>query len=179
MAEMRSAINTHDAQIEGNEFHAATAQGSEDEPAAQHNTDMGIVKDTQRRRHGRPDTSKSRRRQPPARDAADLARDSLIESIMKESTLPLYSHPSTGPNLSAVVEDNEDEAAEAFKTQFLQDMEEQRRKKPPKPPPFSKVAVAKGTERTNHGPKLGGSRQQRERHKAAQAQAEAAGTGKK
>lgn len=135
--------------------------------AAQHTT-----------RRGRP---QPRPKRPPfARDASDVARDSLIEDIMKESAVPLYDRSISGTSFFAAGgrADNEDAAAEAFKQQFLIDMEEQNRRSRPNPAPFSKVAAAKGTDRTSHGPKLGGSRSQRERLKAAQA-AEAAQGGVK
>ena len=138
--------------------------------------------DPQRRRHGNKPSAKPRRQAPP-RDPNDLARASLVESILAESsTLPLYDRSASGTPLPATRGmdeendvDKEEAAAAAFKAQFLMDVEEQNRRKPPNPAPFSKVAQAKGVDRTAHGPKLGGSRQQRERMKAAQA-AEAGGS---
>ncbi|KAK0836074.1 hypothetical protein LTR73_000575 [Friedmanniomyces endolithicus] len=123
---------------------------------------------------------RTQRRQPRPRNPDDVARESLVESIMRESgtaAAPLYDRPDTTTTTRDTA-DTDDAAAEAFKTQFLQDMAAQNRRRPPNPVPFSKVALAKGADRTAHGPKLGGSRMQRERMKAAQAAAEAAGKGK-
>ena len=107
------------------------------------------------------------RRQPRPRDPRDVERDSLVDSILRESAiLPHYDHSQSN---AQTLYDNEDAAAEAFKAQFLTDMEERKRRKRPNPTAFSKTAQAKGTEKTSHGPKLGGSRQQREKMKAAKA----------
>ncbi|KAK5115475.1 hypothetical protein LTR62_001134 [Meristemomyces frigidus] len=123
---------------------------------------------TQRRRNER---RPPRRRQPRPTDPNETARASFIDDIMKESTLPHYDHAGHEVLTESKV-DNEDTAAEAFKAQYLQEVEARRRKRQPAPPPFSKATQAKGAERTSHGPKLGGSRSQREKMKAARAAAE-------
>ncbi|KAK5704114.1 hypothetical protein LTR97_003127 [Elasticomyces elasticus] len=175
MAEMRSAT---------------AAMQSESGNASTHQKDGNAVRDgdtpvanattTDSAQQPRKNTyQRPRKRQPRPRDPKDVARESLIESIMKETTdasVPLYDRSGTD-TVSRETGDADDAAAEAFKAQFMQDMEEQNRRRP-NPVPFSKVAQAKGADRTAHGPKLGGSRMQRERMKAAQAAAEAAQKGK-
>ncbi|EMC96103.1 hypothetical protein BAUCODRAFT_517906 [Baudoinia panamericana UAMH 10762] len=114
-------------------------------------------------------------RQPPLRATSDLARDSLIEDIMRESDVGLYDRSASGTpsqynfETPATDADPDSAAALAFTSAFLREQEERNRRRPPNPAPFSKVAKATGMDRTNHGPKLGGSRAQRERMKAAQA----------
>ncbi|KAK0322211.1 hypothetical protein LTR82_006664 [Friedmanniomyces endolithicus] len=165
----------------GNLHSDLEAQGDDSLHSAQAVVPTGTTSDNAQQRtasnYRRPRTQ---RRQPRPRNPEDVARESLVESIMRESgtaAAPLYDRPdtTTTPRDAA---DTDDAAAEAFKTQFLQDMAAQNRRRPPNPVPFSKVALAKGADRTAHGPKLGGSRKQRERMKAAQAAAEAAGKGK-
>ncbi|KAK1059034.1 hypothetical protein LTR74_012923 [Friedmanniomyces endolithicus] len=179
MAEMRSA--TPNSMQSGNLHSDLEAQGDDSLHSAQAVVPTGTTSDNAQQRtasnYRRPRTQ---RRQPRPRNPEDVARESLVESIMRESgtaAAPLYDRPdtTTTPRDAA---DTDDAAAEAFKTQFLQDMAAQNRRLPPNPVPFSKVALAKGADRTAHGPKLGGSRMQRERMKAAQAAAEAAGKGK-
>jgi len=118
------------------------------------------------------------RRGPPVRDANDIARDSFVEQILSESAVPLYdpSSTSTKPFRPAADAgggegedevDNDEAVANAFKTEFLLQQQQRRRRKPPAPPP------QKGVVPVSQGPKLGGSRSQRERMKAAVAAEEA------
>ncbi|KAK0363985.1 hypothetical protein LTR02_003753 [Friedmanniomyces endolithicus] len=180
MAEIRSA--TPNSMQSGN-LHSDTEAQRDDSVhgGAQAIAPAGTTSDNAQQRsasnYRRPRTQ---RRQPRLRDPDDLTRESLVESIMRESgtaAAPLYDRPDVTATTRDTA-DTDDAAAEAFKTQFLQDMAAQNRRRPPNPVPFSKVALAKGADRTAHGPKLGGSRMQRERMKAAQAAAEAAGKGK-
>jgi len=111
------------------------------------------------RQHAKP------RRPRPTRDVSDIARDSLVDQIMRESAVPLYDRSILAtPHYAASGVDNDAAAAEAFKEQFLAELDEQKRRKPPAPP-----AGAKGAAPASNGPKLGGSRAQRERMKAAEA----------
>ncbi|KAK4903406.1 hypothetical protein LTR27_000337 [Elasticomyces elasticus] len=175
MAEMRSAT----AAMQSENGNASTDLQSghavrDADPTAANATTTDSAQQPRKNTYQRP-----RKRQPRPRDPKDVARESLIESIMKESTdasVPLYDRSGL-ETASRETGDADDAAAEAFKAQFMQDMEEQNRRRP-NPVPFSKVAQAKGADRTAHGPKLGGSRMQRERMKAAQAAAEAAQKGK-
>ncbi|KAK0253166.1 hypothetical protein LTR01_005639 [Friedmanniomyces endolithicus] len=179
MAEMRSA--TPNSLQSGKLPSDTEAQRDGSLPIAQAVASAATTSDNAQQRtasnYRRPRTQ---RRQPRPRNPDDVARESLVESIMRESgtaAAPLYDRPDTTTTTRDTA-DTDDAAAEAFKTQFLQDMAAQNRRRPPNPVPFSKVALAKGADRTAHGPKLGGSRMQRERMKAAQAAAEAAGKGK-
>lgn len=104
------------------------------------------------------------RRKTAAPDPSSIERRSLIDQIMRESTVPIYDHPKpAAPRKPEDGVDNDEAAAEAFKMQFLADMQMRVRRKPAGYP----SAGSKGAS-TSHGPKLGGSRKQRERMKAAQ-----------
>ncbi|KAK4497934.1 hypothetical protein PRZ48_010590 [Zasmidium cellare] len=112
-------------------------------------------------RRGQPHGSRNRRprRQPHVRDASDVARDAMVDAIMRESQVPLYdqSAPPTTSNADSSAIDRDEAAAEAFKAEFLADLEQRKRRKPPAPPAAGQVAS---------GPKLGGSRSQREKMRA-------------
>ena len=92
----------------------------------------------------------------------------MVDRIMQESQVPMYDRPSAGANSI----DSDEAAAEAFKAEFLAGLEEQNRRKPLAPPPAARGAqnAAPAT-----GPKLGGSRQQREKMKAIEEAKAAAG----
>ncbi|KAK5733812.1 hypothetical protein LTR17_009364 [Elasticomyces elasticus] len=175
MAEMRSATAAMQSENGNASTHLQSRNAVKDaDPTTANATTTDSAQQPRKNTYQRP-----RKRQPRPRDPKDVARESLIESIMKESTdasVPLYDRSGL-ETASRETGDADDAAAEAFKAQFMQDMEEQNRRRP-NPVPFSKVAQAKGADRTAHGPKLGGSRMQRERMKAAQAAAEAAQKGK-
>lgn len=95
------------------------------------------------------------------RGEADIARDAYIDKFMQEAQVPMYDQSSSeGAANAEVGGDNDAATAEAFKAQLLQDMQN-RRRRPPKAP----TAQAANT---MSGPKLGGSRQQRERMRAMQ-----------
>jgi len=108
-------------------------------------------------------TKPRRRRHPPARSEADIARDTMIEQIMKESQVPLYDRPYTQLQSAHAISDDQadrdDAAAAAFRAEFLAAAEERN---------LSRRAPAPPTVGASHGPKLGGSRAQRERMKAAE-----------
>ncbi|KAF2773657.1 hypothetical protein EJ03DRAFT_103143 [Teratosphaeria nubilosa] len=121
---------------------------------------------------------KPRRKRHHEPDPSALARGSLIDQILQESTLgvPLYD-TSTSTTITAaatttgdgVEGDNDEAVAEAFKKQFLKDMESKIRRKPV----GYSAAREKGVE--SHGPKLGGSRAQRARMRKAQEEEKVAG----
>ena len=113
------------------------------------------------------------RRPPPKRDESHTARDSLVDQIMAESMVPLYDLPAANARQLTNDDgiDNDTAAMEAFKAEFLADSEQHKKRKHAAP-----AAGAKGVVPTSHGPKLGGSRAQRERMKAAEAAAAASGT---
>lgn len=98
----------------------------------------------------------TKRRAPPARDPTDVARDSMIDQLMNEAQVPIYDRSAIKAGLSdGGSGDNDAAAAEAFKAQLLADLEQNRRK------PSSRAKEGTAT-----GPKLGGSRAQRERMRA-------------
>lgn len=79
--------------------------------------------------------------------------------------MPLYDQStSAAPYRAASGGDNDAAVMEAFKAEFLAEMEEHKKRKLPKPP-----AGTKGVVPTSNGPKLGGSRSQREKMKALEA----------
>lgn len=118
--------------------------------------------------HGSRTRNKKPRRQRYVRDADDIARDAMVDEIMKESQVPLYDQADqkAGP-----VIDNDEAAEEAFKAQFLIDLEQRKRRKPPAPP----ANAGKAGQQVPTGPKLGGSRSQREKMRALEEAKNAAG----
>ena len=110
----------------------------------------------------------TKRRPPPVKDQTNIARESMIDQIMRESQVPLYDRPvSQTPVPNGEDADNDEAAADAFKAQLLADMELNRRRRP---------ASTKKEGTTSTGPKLGGSRSQREKMRALE---EAKGSGSK
>lgn len=104
--------------------------------------------------------SKRPRKKKYERGEADIARDAYIDQFMQEAQVPIYDQ-STTKNASLDADgDNDAATAEAFKAQLLADMAMHRRR-PPK-------SASAQTANTSSGPKLGGSRQQRERMRAMQ-----------
>ena len=130
-------------------------------------------------RNGKPYIPKPRKR----RNSADMARDKVVEELLRETRLDLYDEPGAGGKSSAAGDEEEREAAddriaEEFRRDFL-DAISQRRKRSSKPPAGNASRVGgKVVEDKPRGPKLGGSRSaraaMREREEAA---AKAAGKG--
>lgn len=112
--------------------------------------------------------NKQRRRQPQI-DPSAMARDAMVDRIMQESQVPMYDRPAA----AATGIDSDEAAAEAFKAEFLASLEDQNRRRPPAPPPAQRGAANSAVPAT--GPKLGGSRQQREKMKAIEEAKAAAG----
>lgn len=102
----------------------------------------------------------TRRRPPPPRPESDVARDAMIDQIMRDAQVPIYDQRSTPLHADEGEENNDDAVAEAFKAQLIAEMELHKRRKP-LPGSGGKAAAAAST-----GPKLGGSRMQREKMKA-------------
>ena len=118
-------------------------------------------------------------RQAPSRLPTDVARESLVDQIMREAAVPLFSGlPSQQSNDEAGI-DNDEAAASAFRADFLASLEENNRRRPPAKPVVEKTKGGMPVPQVNHGPKLGGSRAQRERMKAAEAEAAKGGGVKK
>ena len=165
LAELRSTTSTPNNAIPGisNGKNAAPfrVNGASDAPGTAGPEDAVeevSVKGRSQHPADRPKYQRPTRRRPPReRDAKDVARDSMIDQIMRESAIPIYDKTSNAgasrPDADSF--DNDAAAAEAFKAEYLASVEEkQRLAGPPKPPA--------------QGPKLGGSRQQRERMKAVE-----------
>ncbi|SMY25066.1 unnamed protein product [Zymoseptoria tritici ST99CH_1A5] len=137
-----------------------------------------------------------RRRPPPQKDPLATAREALIDQILHESPgevalyskVPTASRPSGPPSSSNAAanagedDDGEDEdpdeaAAQAFKKAFLADLEDQQnRRRKPAPPATNTAAGKTAAAQILSGPKLGGSRAQRQRMHAALAEAEKGGS---
>lgn len=115
----------------------------------------------------------TKRKQPPARGQTDVARDSIIDQIMQESQVPLYDR--SGSHTPAQDGDNDAATAQAFKAQLLVEMEEQNRRRPAPRNPATASATGSSMQ---SGPKLGGSRSQREKMRALEeAKSKPGGTG--
>nr|POE47921.1 vacuolar import and degradation protein 27 [Quercus suber] len=116
--------------------------------------------------HSRQATLGKRSRRFPARGEDDIARDALVDQIMRESQVSLYDYSASAQQSSHGMHhaneslDNDTAAAEAFKAQYFAQQEAQHRRRQPPPP------ASKGATTTSSGPKLGGSRSQREKMKA-------------
>ena len=125
-------------------------------PGAKASTTLDSAQSRSTRVYQRP----TKRKQPAQREQKDVARDSIIDQIMQESQVPLYDR--SGSHTPADNVDNDAATAQAFKAQLLVEMEEQnRRRLAPRNP-----AVKDGSASMQSGPKLGGSRSQREKMRA-------------
>jgi hypothetical protein len=121
-----------------------------------------------------------RRRRGEERDANHIARDALIDQIMQETEIPLYDR-STAQAARALraTEQDQDEVdndtlvAEAFKAEFFANLEEQHRRRHIPAPVKGKAGAATAPQ----GPKLGGSRAQREKMKAMEEAKKAGASG--
>jgi hypothetical protein len=117
----------------------------------------------------------TRRQKPPRkphwrnrRNSADLARDAMVDQILRESQLNIYETSASTSATKPASDDNQDadeRMAEEFKRNFYAAAEDRaiRRTAPPPPPTFgaNKLESIKG-------PKLGGSRSQRAAMHAAE-----------
>jgi hypothetical protein len=120
-------------------------------------------------------TTTTRRQKPPRkphwrnrRNSADLARDAMVDQILRESQLNIYEPSASTSATKPASDDNQDadeRMAEEFKRNFYAAAEDRaiRRTAPPPPPTFgaNKLESIKG-------PKLGGSRSQRAAMHAAE-----------
>ncbi|QIW96327.1 hypothetical protein AMS68_001845 [Peltaster fructicola] len=115
---------------------------------------IALKKDKNRRHY--------RKRQPAGPSEADIARDGLVDRILRDGALPLYDKqmPQSIEMDGADDHDKDAAAAAAFKADFLANMEENR---------YSRKLT--NTTTASNGPKLGGSRMARERMKVLEEQA--------
>lgn len=116
----------------------------------------------------------TKRKQPPKRGENDVARDSIIDQILQESQVPLYDRSGSHTPAAGDV-DNDAATAQAFKAQLLAEMEEQNRRRPAARNPATKP----GETSMQSGPKLGGSRAQREKMRALEEAKAKGGSAKK
>ena len=142
-------------------------QSEEDEPGEESKSTSGSVPQAEAMRTLQSAQQRSRsaykrptrRRQPRARPEADIARDSMIDQILSENQVPHYDRSVLAVRTNDGEEvDNDTAAAEVFKAQLLADLERNKRR-----PPLAKTAASVAM-----GPKLGGSRSQRERMRAVE-----------
>ncbi|GAB7365065.1 hypothetical protein MBLNU230_g5846t1 [Neophaeotheca triangularis] len=133
---------------------------------------------------------RKRRRQPPMPDPTAQARSTLIDEILREGReahAPAYATPTAqqqqrpsqgeGGGDAGFAPETDAAVAEAFEREFMAEMQERnRRGRPPAMPKDKGVGGigSKGAE-TSHGPKLGGSRLQRERFKRHEEEMKRAG----
>lgn len=151
---------------------SATVQQSENQPSASHGYlhQADVTKPV-------PTTSSTttRSQKPPRkphwrnrRNSADIARDAMVDQILRESQLNIYETSASVTQPKPPSDDNQDadeRMAEEFKRNFYAAAEERavRRTAAPPPPTFgaNKLESLKG-------PKLGGSRSQRAAMHAAE-----------
>ena len=107
------------------------------------------------------------------RTSFDIARDAMVEQVLRESRLDIYEDPAghqPSTKVSAGLDEDADERMAAeFRRDFIAAQEERNVRRPPAPPPSGKGDPLKG-------PKLGGSRSQRAAMRAIE---EKAAKGKK
>lgn len=92
------------------------------------------------------------------RGSDDIARDKLVEEVLRENRLEIYEEPtveqpSTGDDQAA-----DDRIAEEFRREFMDAVSQRQRKKAGPPQPVARTAAGKKEEEVMKGPKLGGSR---------------------
>ncbi|CZR50483.1 uncharacterized protein PAC_00356 [Phialocephala subalpina] len=92
------------------------------------------------------------------RGSDDIARDKLVEEVLRENRLEIYEEPipqkpSTGDDQAA-----DDRIAEEFRREFMDAVSQRQRKKAGPPQPAARTAAGKKEEEVMKGPKLGGSR---------------------
>lgn len=171
MAEIRSTANTPTQPDPG--FSSATLRAHEVfkvDPTASPETELPKDKDgrptiqaipSKNGRHRR----KYQKRQPVGPSDTDIARDGIVDQIMRDGAVPIYDNLNAHavPDDPASDHDRDAAAITAFKVEFLASMEDQKYARKP----------ANAAPATN-GPKLGGSRMARERMKALEEQTKAA-----
>lgn len=86
----------------------------------------------------------------------------MIEQILGESQVPMYDQTSSAPGPSTEDDgiDRDEAVEEAFKAEFLASLQERKRRRTAVE---KSSASGKGTASVPSGPKLGGSRSQREK----------------
>lgn len=112
-------------------------------------------------RNGKPYIPKSRNR----RTSEELRRDALVDAVLTENTLGYYEQPKLslrgGGAEAGNDEDADEEMAERFRREF-EDAAGERKRARPAAPPAQKCGYGQKEEEVLKGPKLGGSRMQRQ-----------------
>ena len=113
-------------------------------------------------RNGKPYIPRNRNR----RTSEELRRDALVDAVLTENTLEYYGQPKPsspgGGNAEAGNdEDADEEMAERFRREFEEASSERKRTRPVAPP-VQKSGYGQKDEEVLKGPKLGGSRMQRQ-----------------
>ena len=113
-------------------------------------------------RNGKPYIPRNRNR----RTSEELRRDALVDAVLTENTLGYYEQPKPsirgGGNAEAGNdEDADEEMAERFRREFEEASSERKRTRPVAPP-VQKSGYGQKEEEVLKGPKLGGSRMQRQ-----------------
>ncbi|KAF2211318.1 hypothetical protein CERZMDRAFT_98629 [Cercospora zeae-maydis SCOH1-5] len=156
--------------VEGEQLKPATAEH-------QDTATTTYVDHLTRDRQPRPNTRRTTKR-PPRRvrqkDPSELAREAMIEQILGESQVPMYDQASTAPAQPTEDDgiDHDEAIAEAFKAEFLASLQERKRRRTAAE---KSAASNKGAASVPSGPKLGGSRSQREKMRQLEEAKNAAG----
>lgn len=126
-------------------------------------TPISVVKQPKPRigRNGKPYIPKNRNR----RTSEELRRDALVEAVLTENTLGYYEQPKPSLRGGDAAAGQDEDADEAMHAMFIRDLEEQsndRKRARPVAPPVQKSGYGQKEEEVLKGPKLGGSRMQRQ-----------------
>ncbi|KUJ23990.1 uncharacterized protein LY89DRAFT_776190 [Mollisia scopiformis] len=92
------------------------------------------------------------------RASEDVARDRLVEDVLRENRLEIYEEPVVEEPTTGNDEAADDRIAEAFRREFMDAVSQRQRKKAGPPQPPARTAAGKKEEEVMKGPKLGGSR---------------------
>ncbi|CZT25758.1 uncharacterized protein RCC_11427 [Ramularia collo-cygni] len=175
LAELRYSASTPNANqtesVSVNSFKHIATQGDIGADGEQTSTSNALTGQQPGQRNAQRVRPTKQRRGPPQRDAHDIARDAMVDQIMRESQVPIYEQSNSKANEVQPGDFDADAAAEeAFRAEFLRSLEEQQNRRRPAAPPVQQ----RGAPPVPTGPKLGGSRAQREKMKAIE-EAKAAG----
>lgn len=112
-------------------------------------------------RNGKPYIPKNRNR----RTSEELRRDALVDAVLTENTLGYYEQPKPslrGGDVEAGQDEDADEAMHAMFIKRIEEESDEKRRHRPMAPPVQKSGYGQKEEEVLKGPKLGGSRMQRQ-----------------
>ncbi|KAE8447651.1 hypothetical protein EG329_010622 [Mollisiaceae sp. DMI_Dod_QoI] len=92
------------------------------------------------------------------RASEDVARDKLVEEVLRENRLEIYEEPIVEQTTLNDDQAADDRIAEEFRREFMDAVSQRQRKKAGPPQPAARTAAGKKEEEVLKGPKLGGSR---------------------